>query len=94
MPIDATKTILQVEGKSGLASLGNKIKKNGPFVLWHGSLATVSATFVGHYPWFAMYNFLDATLKKREDGFGKLARSAFIGKKKYIYIRNCIVNLY
>jgi hypothetical protein len=53
MPVDACKTIMQVEGKNGLAALGNKIKVGGPLVLFDGALAASLATFVGHYPWFA-----------------------------------------
>jgi hypothetical protein len=53
MPVDAAKTIMQVEGASGLSSLGQKVAKGGPSVLYHGALAASAATFVGHYPWFA-----------------------------------------
>ena len=52
MPLDTLKTTLQVEGKSGLKLLNNKIKNNSFRVLYNGSLASLSATFVGHYPWF------------------------------------------
>lgn len=47
MPIDALKTIMQVEGKKGLPMLGQKLKKHGVPVLWHGSLAASGATLVG-----------------------------------------------
>lgn len=63
-PIDTTKTILQVEGKNGLKILLGKVKKSGPRVFYHGALASSSATFVGHYPWFATFNFLDAKIPK------------------------------
>lgn len=43
----------QVEGAAGLSSLGAKVSKGGPTVLYHGALAASAATFVGHYPWFA-----------------------------------------
>ena len=36
MPIDACKTILQVEGADGLSKLRAKIQKGGVGVLWHG----------------------------------------------------------
>ena len=45
---------MQVEGKNGAAALMNKVKLGGPTVLYHGALAASAATFVGHYPWFAM----------------------------------------
>lgn len=63
MPIDAFKTTLQVEGKKGVSVLLNKFRASGnPLIFWHGSLAAVSATFVGHYPWFATFNLLDEKL--------------------------------
>ena len=80
MPIDAVKSSMQVDGGTkGWEVLKSKLKTQGPLVLWRGSLASVAATFVGHYPWFATYNFLDATLPKREDAKGKLLRSATMG---------------
>eukprot|EP01023_Acetabularia_acetabulum_P015668 TRINITY_DN1765_c0_g1_i2.p1 TRINITY_DN1765_c0_g1~~TRINITY_DN1765_c0_g1_i2.p1 ORF type:complete len:332 (-),score=57.50 TRINITY_DN1765_c0_g1_i2:260-1255(-) len=79
MPVDALKTTLQVEGAKGIPTLASKIGKGGPFVLWHGSLAAVSATFVGHYPWFATYNYLNAVLPQYDDLPKRLGRSAIIG---------------
>jgi hypothetical protein len=55
MPVDTLKTILQVEGKNGIPILKQKLKR-GPQVLYYGAIATASATFVGHYPWFYTYN--------------------------------------
>ena len=60
-PIDTCKTIMQVEGKEGLSKLGTKFKTAGGFpmglpVFWYGALGSATATFVGHYPWFATYN--------------------------------------
>merc|ERR1740138_417300 len=83
MPIDACKTILQVEGANGLQKLGAKIKTGGIGVLWHGSIGAMTATFVGHYPWFFTYNYLQENLPKvdkKKDGLVKyLARNAVIG---------------
>jgi hypothetical protein len=50
MPIDTVKTTMQVTGKFG--AVVDKVKLGGPIVLYNGSLAAASATFVGHYPWF------------------------------------------
>lgn len=83
MPIDACKTILQVEGATGLQKLSAKIRTGGIGVLWHGSIGAMSATFVGHYPWFFTYNYLQDNLPKvdkKKDGLAKyLVRSAVIG---------------
>lgn len=76
-PIDTWKTMLQVEGS--VAALKSKIKVGGPLVLFHGALASAAATFVGHYPWFFTYNYLDSVLPKPNDLPEKLLRSAFMG---------------
>jgi hypothetical protein len=68
-----------VEGKDGLSKLYKKAKLSGPVVFFHGSLAAASATFVGHYPWFFVYNYLSANLPRYNDTLSKLGRSAFIG---------------
>lgn len=47
--IDAMKTTLQVEGAKGLTVLRGRITQGGPFVLYHGAIATYSATWVGQY---------------------------------------------
>jgi len=78
MPIDTVKTMMQVEGKQGLPKLMVKIRKS-PLALWHGALGASAATFAGHYPWFATYNFLDENLPKPVDQLGKLARNAGMG---------------
>ena len=62
MPIDTVKTTLQVEGKGGLQLLRQKVKTS-PLALWHGSMGACTATFVGHYPWFATYNFLQSKVR-------------------------------
>mmetsp|Transcript_19845 Transcript_19845/g.41242 ORF Transcript_19845/g.41242 Transcript_19845/m.41242 type:complete len:290 (-) Transcript_19845:40-909(-) len=77
MPIDTCKTTMQVQGS--IAPVFTKVKTSGPTVLYHGSLAAASATFVGHYPWFATYNFLSANIAKRDSKIEELGRRALIG---------------
>lgn len=82
MPIDAMKTILQVEGADGLQKLQAKIRKGGPGVLYAGSMGAMSATFVGHYPWFYTNNYLNSVMPKydRTENLPMfLARNAFVG---------------
>jgi hypothetical protein len=72
----------QVEGKDGLQKLRAKIKVGGPGVLFHGALGAMSATFVGHYPWFYTYNKLNETLPTYDRKTNLpmfLARNAAIG---------------
>lgn len=64
MPIDALKTSLQVDGKQGLHNLRVKMQAAGPKVLFAGSMASAGATLMGHYPWFATFNYLTATLPR------------------------------
>ncbi|KAH6621821.1 mitochondrial carrier domain-containing protein [Boeremia exigua] len=80
-PIDTLKTTLQAEGPRGTALLRQRIKTNGIGSLWWGAFATAAATFVGHYPWFATYNFLSETITEppRSDIVPWLLRAAFIG---------------
>ena len=71
-----------MEGKDGLQKLRSKIKVGGPFVLYHGALGAMSATFVGHYPWFYTYNKLNEALPTYDRKTNLpmfLARNAAIG---------------
>jgi len=77
MPIDTCKTTMQVTGS--FQNVVTKVKTSGPTVLYHGSLAAASATFVGHYPWFFTYNFLSEKIPKRESKIEELGRRALIG---------------
>ena len=91
MPVDTSKTVLQVEGKDGLDELYEKVKEVGIGPLYRGAFASAAATAAGHYPWFLTYNFLNDALPSVQaaalDGSGivenivlmKLARSAFLG---------------
>lgn len=79
MPVDTTKTIMQVEGKHGFPALVKKVKVGGPTVLYHGALAASSATLVGHYPWFFTYNYLQEAFPKQDTTIKKLGRNAIIG---------------
>ncbi|KAH8053880.1 mitochondrial carrier protein [Aureococcus anophagefferens] len=76
-PVDTYKTALQVEGS--VDGLGARVAANGPAVLWRGCLAAAAATFVGNYPWFLTYNYLDGVLPAADPGLEKLARRAALG---------------
>lgn len=80
-PIDTLKTTLQAQGPRGTALLRQRVKTNGVGSLWWGAFATAAATFVGHYPWFATYNFLSEFIAPPpKDQLGLyLLRLAFIG---------------
>jgi hypothetical protein len=77
MPIDTVKTTMQVTGK--FSNVVSKVKASGPTVLYHGALASASATFVGHYPWFFTYNYLSEKIPKQDTKMGELGRRAVMG---------------
>ncbi|KAG6895156.1 hypothetical protein C0992_002872 [Termitomyces sp. T32_za158] len=78
-PIDTIKTTMQTQGRKGLPILRQRIAQYGVGTLWYGAFATAAATFVGHYPWFGTYNYLEANLPEAHTLLQKLVRSAFIG---------------
>jgi len=77
MPIDTVKTTMQVTGK--FSAVVDKIKLGGPTTLYNGALAAASATFVGHYPWFATYNYLSEQIPKQDTQVKELGRRAILG---------------
>jgi hypothetical protein len=78
MPVDAWKTTKQVEGAEGLKKLVEKSKKH-PSALWQGAFGAMSATWVGHYPWFYTNNQLQTGLPQFDFMYGKYVRNACIG---------------
>ena len=81
MPVDTLKTTLQVAGSQGMPQLRQKVARHGPLVVYHGALAASAATFVGHFPWFFTYNYLQQAIPKppADDTAKKLLRHALIG---------------
>lgn len=77
MPVDTVKTTMQVTGK--FSNVINKVKASGPLVLYDGALASASATFVGHYPWFFTYNYLSEKIPKQDTQLAELGRRAILG---------------
>jgi len=78
-PVDTVKTTMQTQGKSGMVILRARIRKYGIGTMWYGAFATAAATFVGHYPWFSTYNYLDEHLPIAHTLLQKLLRRAFTG---------------
>ncbi|EPR57931.1 putative MC family transporter [Toxoplasma gondii GT1] len=89
MPIDAWKTTKQVEGGGGLKVLINKVRTHGVSKLYHGSLAAMGATWVGHYPWFFTHNYLSETVPQFEFAYGKHVRYALIGFASSVVSDTC-----
>jgi hypothetical protein len=82
MPIDTSKTVMQVEGSDGLDRLRERVLESGPAPLYQGAIASAAATAAGHFPWFTTYNFLNdklPTIAKEDDILLFLVRSAVLG---------------
>lgn len=82
MPVDTSKTVLQVEGRDGLDRLKERVLERGPAPLYQGAIASAAATAAGHFPWFTTYNFLNEKIPQiaREDDILLfLVRSAVLG---------------
>jgi Mitochondrial carrier protein len=81
MPIDTSKTVMQVEGYQAIQELWfQNVPHDGIRVLYRGSIAQAAATAVGHFPWFITYNMLDETIPIiPNDPLLSLCRSAFLG---------------
>jgi len=94
MPIDTSKTSMQVEGEAGLEKLKQRVIDNGPAPLYQGALAQAVATAAGHYPWFLTYNFMNDLLpavSKEEDLLLFLVRSAALGLSASC-VSDCVSN--
>jgi hypothetical protein len=79
MPLDVIKTNYQVKGAKGFEIVKTNIKKNGPRVLWNGTLAQCTATTVGHFPWFFTYNYLNQQIPARKSIYEELFKQCGIG---------------
>merc|ERR1712050_704766 len=79
VPVDTVKTVMQVEGKQGVPRLLAKWKVGGTSVLFRGAMASSVASFVSHYPWFAVFNVLNDKVPNYKEKPLQLSRNAGIG---------------
>lgn len=93
MPVDTSKTAMQVEGKSGLENLFERVGSDGPGPLYQGSVAAAAATAAGHFPWYLTYNSLNEYLPmaSKEEVLLSLLRSAFLGLSASC-VSDCVSN--
>ena len=78
-PIDTLKTTLQVEGPAAMVILKEKMAAEGPMILYNGAIGNAVASFVGSYPWYFTFNFLQQALPKQDELVLKLLRNAACG---------------
>jgi hypothetical protein len=82
LPLDTWKTSLQVHGNKGIDIVKYKIKNEGIRGLYNGSLASSTATIMGHFPWFVTYNYMNLyipRIKYNDEPIKALGRNALIG---------------
>ena len=73
-----------------------KIGTFGPQVLWHGSIASASATFVDHYPWFFVNNMMNSYLPAPKD-FMPYLNNVFLqtlAHRAVRYMYTCVLYTY
>ncbi|CAM9099308.1 unnamed protein product [Pylaiella littoralis] len=78
-PLDTCKTVLQVEGPKGFASLMKKVWGGDLVCLYQGAMAAAAATAVGYFPWFLTFNYLNGRVRKPSAMAWMLLRNAAIG---------------
>ena len=92
MPIDTLKTTLHIEGKNAIPLLKNKFKVGGPSIFYHGAGGAFAATYVGHFPWYFTFNYLDNVLPQYKESLPKqLVRNASIGFSASV-LSDCVSN--
>jgi len=80
MPLTVLKTNMQANGTAALPMLRARVKSEGVWkVFFKGTIASVVATWLGHYPWFATANQLETMFPSTTNFTLNLFRSAIIG---------------
>jgi hypothetical protein len=91
-PIQNIKTVLQTDGVAGWTILANKIDSTGYISLWDGALGNSAATWMGHFPSFTVWNYLDRVIPKQDLTFIQtLCRNAGIGFCSS-FVADCVSN--
>lgn len=79
-----------MKGSEGYQSLLDALKVGDVSVLYQGTITTWLGAMVGHYPWFYVYNMLDATLAK--NGTVSMNFSVTENSSMWVFMLNSIVN--
>ena len=90
-PVDTFKTTLQVQGNAAFNLLKDKVKAGGVGVLYNGAAANFAANWVGNYPWFATFNYLQKNIPQQDTALKQNCRNAVIGMCASI-VSDCISN--
>jgi hypothetical protein len=69
---------MQVQGEAAYEMLWGKVRAQGVGALYAGAGANFAASWAGNYPWFAVFNTLQASVPEAA-GAMKLVRNAAIG---------------
>lgn len=90
-PADTIKTTMQVHGTGAVPLLRDKFRRMGIGALYEGSLGAAAATWVGHYPWFVTYNFLDAYCVRHQILDAHLPNDTRAGTRRHV--RRAVIGL-
>lgn len=90
-PVDAVKTVLQADGRSGLARLAAAVQAQGPRALFAGAGATAANVLVAHFSFFAPFNMLSRAVPKPSGFLERTARNAAVGFAASI-VSDCVAN--
>ena len=90
-PVDAVKTVLQADGRAGLARLAAALRAQGPRALFAGAGATAANVLVAHFSFFAPFNILSKRVPKPKGFLERMARNAVVGFAASV-VSDCVAN--
>lgn len=92
-PVSNIKTAMQVHGAAGLGIVAKKMAADGPLTLFDGAAGTMGSTWLGHYPWFLVYNAMNGWFPDQdsESKLGRLSKRAGIGFCSS-FVSDCVSN--
>ena len=79
MPIDTCKTVMQIEGRGGLAQILAQVRRGRASALYAGAVANAASSILGHYPWFYIHNLLSRNQALARTVSWATGRNALIG---------------
>lgn len=78
-PIDTFKTARQVQGEGAVEMLLNRVRTKGVGELYAGAVASFAASWVGNFPYFAVFNTLSEAWPAPSDQALRIIRNGVLG---------------
>ena len=76
---------LQIEANEFSCLISYVMINSNVIDMSEGAIAASAATFVGHYPWFVVYNYLSTSLLSAEQ-FTDIVHHGTHGECTYVYV--------